>query len=135
MSLDNVGLFRVMNERMNWLSQRQNVLAENVAKADMPDAKPKDLKPFSFADALKGNNSTRGSVSPSRTNDAHIAFKSEGTARAKEVGVRTIYETAPDGNGIILEEQMLQASQNAMEYQTLMGLYKKHFDLIMNVTR
>ncbi len=135
MSLDNVGLFRVMNERMNWLSQRQNVLADNVARADMPDAKAKDLKEFSFSDALKKAQRSSSSAGVSTTNDAHIAFKSEGSVRPKEVPVKTIYETAPDGNGIVLEEQMLKASQNAMEYQTLMGLYKKHFDLIMNVTR
>jgi len=42
------GLFHLLGQRMDWLGQRQKVLAQNIANADTPDYVPHDLKPQEF---------------------------------------------------------------------------------------
>ena len=39
----------MLQQRMTWLSQRQNVLSQNVANADTPGYAAHDLKPLDFA--------------------------------------------------------------------------------------
>lgn len=133
MSLDNVNLFQAMNQKMDWLGQRQKVLAKNVANADTPDYIPSDLKDFSFRNVMRnGSSSNTGSI---RTNEKHIDFSKENSGGAVVSAQDHVYETAPDGNGVIIEEQMLKASQTAAEYQTVTNLYKKHYDMMMMIIK
>jgi len=53
MQLNNLTLFRQMEQKMHWLSTRQSVLAENVANADTPAYTPRDLKPFTGASSTQ----------------------------------------------------------------------------------
>ncbi|MHA1152522.1 MAG: flagellar basal body protein, partial [Alphaproteobacteria bacterium] len=38
---------------MEWLSQRQKVLADNIANADTPNYQPRDLNPSEFQRILR----------------------------------------------------------------------------------
>jgi flagellar basal-body rod protein FlgB len=40
------------------------------------------------------------------------------------------YETAPAGNSVVLEEQMMKMSQTEADYNEMINLYKKHMDLL-----
>ena len=40
------------------------------------------------------------------------------------------YETKPDGNGVVLEEQMVKSAQNTMDYNLMTTLYEKNVGLI-----
>ena len=46
-------LFAAVKKRLNWLGQRQEILAQNISNADTPDYKAKDLKPYAFRDLLR----------------------------------------------------------------------------------
>ncbi len=48
MELDKIALFGLVKKRLAWLAQRQEVLAKNIANADTPGYKPRDLKAFDF---------------------------------------------------------------------------------------
>src|SRR5436305_8423387 len=48
MDIADIPIFAMLRSRMGYLSERQRVIAENVANADTPGFKPHDLKPFSF---------------------------------------------------------------------------------------
>ena len=37
-------IFQALVRRMQWLGQRQNVLAQNIANTDTPGYRPQDLK-------------------------------------------------------------------------------------------
>ena len=43
MSIYDVPLFSMLRTRMQWHQDRQQVLADNVANADMPKFRPRDL--------------------------------------------------------------------------------------------
>ena len=52
MDLNTLGVFKLLNKKMDWLNQRQEVVAENIANVDTPKYKPSDLKTFTFKSAL-----------------------------------------------------------------------------------
>ena len=48
MELTSLPMFALIRQRMNWLNQRQEVIAQNVANANTPDYPSQDLKPAKF---------------------------------------------------------------------------------------
>ncbi len=131
MDLGNLGLFKLMARKMDWLTQRQEVVSQNIANADTPDYKGKDLKPFTFRDAL--GDSRR--LTPTATNASHLAGTRGEGGMAQEQRIRNPYETAPDGNNVVLEDQMMRMSQNSMDYQTITNLYRKQVAMIKSAIR
>lgn len=131
MDLGNLGLFKLMSRKMGWLTQRQEVLSQNIANADTPEYKSKDLKPFTFRDALADNRR----LTPTATNASHLAGTRGAGGMDKEQRVRNPYETAPDGNNVVLEDQMMRLSQTSMDYQTITNLYKKQVGMIRTAIR
>ena len=56
MDLSTLNVFRVATVKMGWLSERQGVLAQNIANADTPDYRAKDLKAPSFSKIMSNGN-------------------------------------------------------------------------------
>lgn len=127
MDLGNLTLFKLMSQKMAWLSQRQDVLAQNIANTDTPGYKPNDLKPFTFQSAMAGD----GLLQPAVTNPMHLAGVDPNAGR----GFRTdkeskAYETEPSGNSVVLEEQMMKVSKTQADYQLITNLYSKQVGLM-----
>ena len=53
MNLAEIPLFAMLRGRLGYLSERQKVIAQNVANADTARYVPDDLKPFSFDTKVK----------------------------------------------------------------------------------
>ena len=52
MGVDDIPLFGMLRGRLGWLSERQRVVAENVANADTPGYRARDLSaPADFSQA------------------------------------------------------------------------------------
>jgi flagellar basal-body rod protein FlgB len=108
----------LLKERIIYLNQRQSVLAENVANADTPGYKTRDLTPFTFDDALK-----QADVGMTVTDPRHIIPASMSGVNGKTTKVKTI-ETLPDGNSVDLEGEMMKVSETSVDYQTVTSIYK-----------
>jgi len=119
MGLTDTGLMRVITQKMGYDSQRLSVLSQNVANADTPGFKAKDLEPFTFESAMRA-----ASAGMAITNPNHIlpASMAGGASRTKKA---SSYETVPSGNSVDLEQQMMQVSQTSIDYQTETSLYHK----------
>lgn len=130
MDLDKLGLFKLMARRVGWLTQRQSVLSDNIANANTPDFKPQDLKPFTFRDALRNE----GGMEMATTNPAHLA-PTRSTEPDKARRQHDPYETKPDGNAVVLEEQMKKVGDTANDYDAVLSLYKKQLGMIQSVVR
>lgn len=127
MDLKKLPLFDLMARRMSWLGQRQEVLAQNIANANTPGYAPQDLKPMSFGEEMK----RLAPVDPDRTSPLHMAgtvWHKPSPFRADEQRKR--YEVAPDGNSVVVEEQMVKVAETQMDYQLVTNLYRKHVDMI-----
>ncbi|WP_029008869.1 flagellar basal body rod protein FlgB [Azospirillum halopraeferens] len=126
MDLNNLALYKLLTRKMDWQTQRQEVLARNIANADTPDFKPQDLKPFTFRDALADSRRLKASTTAAN----HLQGTVPVGGLNKEQRVRAPYETAPDGNAVVIEEQVMKVSQNAMDYQTMVNLYRKQITML-----
>ena len=78
MELTNLPMFGLLRNRMNWLGQRQEVLAQNVANADTPNYSSRDLKAFDFRQVLNESRRSQSGVVLQSTNAAHIHDGSAG---------------------------------------------------------
>jgi len=122
-------LFSLIAKRMSWLSQRQKVLAQNIANADTPGFAPRDLKPFAFRQILRGESAgPRAQVS--RTDGAHMSGRNRRADAADEARARRTYETSLSGNSVVIEEQMMKVAETQAAYQLTTGLYRKHLAMI-----
>lgn len=122
MSLNDIPLLSALTERMKWLTQRQKVLSENVANANSPGYKAKDLAPQTFKDLLPGDNADRMHLAS--TDPGHIKFANE--TKTNKRTTEEVYEVSPTGNSVVLEAEMLKVAETQLEYQMTTSLYKKH---------
>lgn len=124
-------LLHAIKQRMAWLGQRQAVLARNVANADTPGYRPRDLRPFGLA-AMTGE--PRPAVAMAVTRPAHLAGRPRAAGAFAERVERDPYETAPAGNAVVLEEQMAKLNHTAVSHRLASELYRKHLAMINTAT-
>jgi flagellar basal-body rod protein FlgB len=126
MDLFQLKLFQRLSDRMGWLGVRQEVLAQNIANADTPHYVPRDMKALDFADHL----SQVAPVTQVRTDPMHLVGTATATTSVDDQRTKRQYETAPVGNSVVLEEQMVKLADAQSSYQLMTNLYRKHVDLL-----
>jgi flagellar basal-body rod protein FlgB len=122
--------FSALKNRMRFLQARQKLLAENVANADTPGYKPKDITQLGVDPATRGSDATRrlasaaygGGVQMAATHPSHIQPGLNGPGG---VAKGATYETRPSGNAVNLEDEMLKVSQNHIDFQTAANIYQR----------
>lgn len=123
-----LNIFEAIARRMVWLGQRQQVLAQNIANSDTPDYVPQDLKHGPFQRMLAKSVAL---VRPAATHAKHMAGPAGLAARpAESADQRERFETAPSGNAVVLDEQLIKVAETQMDYQTMTNLYRKHAQMI-----
>lgn len=115
-----IPLLGVIQQKMSWLNDRQSVLSRNIANASTPGYVPQDLRANDFAAALSGVTSGLRT-----TNPLHLSGGSSSV-----VGSFRPYDTpdatsSPDGNSVVLEQQMMKIAETQISYSEAAGLYKK----------
>ena len=126
MDFSKITIFDAMKRRLGWLAQRQEILAQNVANADTPERKAYDIEPFSFRRLLK-RDSMR--VTLAATDRRHLEGNPALARDFTQETERRPYETAPAGNAVVLEEQMMKLNKTAADHKLMTELYKKHLDM------
>ena len=125
MDMNDFPVFRMIKGKLNWLAERQRVLAANVANADTPNYRPSDLKEVDFRNPTAGD---RFAVTLARTHPSHRALSgAAGQHRAEHQ--RDTYETVPSGNAVVLEEQLVKVAKNQGDYALITQLYRKHLQM------
>lgn len=127
MDLNKLTLFGMLKGRMGWLARRQEVLAQNIANSDTPNYKPKDLKPLDFKRYLRG---TQARIPLATTSPKHFAGTRSSMSPYAEMQNVKSYETAPNGNAVVLEEQMGKISETQLQHSLSTELYRKHIGMI-----
>src|SRR4051812_5115168 len=111
-------LMSAMLTKMNWMEERQRVLAQNVANADTPGYQPQDVKPLDFKNLLQSSTSAvslgaSAAATPASslavTDPKHITSGGSTAigGKAAEGAEKSPYEVSPAGNAVILEEQLI----------------------------
>jgi flagellar basal-body rod protein FlgB len=123
MAISNISIFSMLRTRMQWHQERQRLLAENVANADTPNFRGRDLAPPKFDETL-----TAASVDLVRTAPSHLSAAAGGGSQFRSE--REQFEIRPGGNGVSLEDEMMKVAANQMDYQAASALYSRSLGLI-----
>lgn len=126
------GLFSLLGKRMDWLGQRQTVLARNIANADTPDYVPHDLKAQEFRRMIERQ--AMPSMKPEATQAGHIQNSSL-SVEQRSVEQKQRYETAPSGNAVVIEEQLIKVAQTQNDYNVITNLYRKQVAMMKMALR
>ncbi len=131
MTTENIGLFQAMNAKMNYLAERQKVISQNVANADTPGYVSQDLNKVDFGRMVERvtSDKTKQTVRLETSNAGHLLPVNE-AATPKEGKNKSPYEVNPDGNAVVIEEQMVRASQNQLDYGLMLNIYRNNMDMI-----
>ena len=113
-------LFALADRRLAWLDQRQNLLAQNVANADTPNYRARDLAPFA---AHLTAADTAGQ--PTRTSPLHLAGASEGASLATTPPA----QIAANGNSVQLEGELVKVANTDSNQEMVSDLYRKYLNL------
>ena len=125
MAISELPIFSMLRTKRQWHQERQLLLAENVANADTPQCRPRDLVQPSFDKPAP----VAMAVGLTRTDPGHIAgmgFAPEKFRPERPGG----FETRPAGNAVTLEDEMLKVASNQMDYQQASTLYAKGLGLV-----
>lgn len=123
-------LFQLLSARMGWLSQRQAVLAQNIANADTPNYRPRDLREKDFLHLANGYAGRITRIAVAKTDQNHLVGKASARIGLGGQEHRSPYEVSPDGNAVVLEEQTAKAGQTALDHQLASNVYRKYVGMI-----
>ncbi len=127
MSLNDIPLFAALRGKLNYDIHRQSVLSQNVANSDTPDYAPKDLKAFTFDQALQAQGA--GGLHMARTDPGHIMSEtSSGSGYDSQNSPDS--EVRLDGNHVVLEEQMIKVNEAQGDYNAAIGFYQQSLAML-----
>ncbi|AJP72207.1 flagellar basal body protein [Sphingomonas hengshuiensis] len=112
-----------IRERMMNLSERQRVIAQNIANSETPGYKTRDVAEPNFAAMVGGS----GMVARPKV-ELTAAMKRLGAVQPVGAGIvldKDITETKPDGNNVTLEDQLLKLGQVQADFTAMTSLYRK----------
>jgi len=130
MDVDKITLFAAVKKRLAWLTQRQEVLAQNIANSDTPDYRARDLKPFQFQELIRRENAQ---LNMDVSTKGHLDGRRKRLRDFSEEAARVPYETAPAGNSVVIEEQMQKVNESSVSHRLTSDLYKKHMAMFKMV--
>ena len=134
MDLSDIPLFSMLRGRLGYLNERQKIISENVANADTPNYRPHDLKPFSFEAQVKAAASSAGVQA--MTQPGHMQAPNARRSLSGSKPIRAAdSETTMDGNGVVLEEEMMKMTDARMNYDAAIGFYQKSLGMLRTAIR
>lgn len=129
MAITDIPILSMLRTRLDWSQARQRVLADNVANADTPHFRARDLAPLKFDDPPLVAPAAVSGVTLTRTASSHL--EGVGLSPSPFPNRNTPgYEVRPGGNAVNLEEEMMKVAANQMDFQTATALYTRSLNLI-----
>lgn len=124
--------FRFFQQSLGLRAQRQEVLSSNIANADTPNYKARDLEFGAVLEAQQAKG--QGSFTAARTSEHHIA--AEGMEIADpSLRFRTPHHASLDQNTVDLQIEQASYAQNAVDFQASFTLLNSKFRGLMNALR
>jgi flagellar basal-body rod protein FlgB len=118
-----VYLFDLVSRHNQWLSVRQATIAGNVANANTPAFKARDVEAFSAAlDAAK--------LSMASTRPGHLALPDANQPAVEERNEEP-WDTSHSGNTVSLEQELIKAGEVNRSYRLNTGVLKAFHRMLL----
>lgn len=128
-------IFDGMSLAMKNMSEKQRVIAENIANSDTPGFKARTVQSPDFS-ALVSQYGESGSTPQVTRPRVMLSSKMSSLgAKAPQAGGTVMLdpntsETKPDGNNVTLEDQLLNLGQVQADYSAMTNLYRKQIGIM-----
>jgi flagellar basal-body rod protein FlgB len=129
--MDMPPLLSGIRRQMDTLSDRQRVIAQNIANSETPGFKARTVEDADFSD-LVGNSTGGIRVAKPRVQLTE-GMKGLGAIQPAGAGIvldKDISETKPDGNNVTLEDQLLKLGQVQADFTAMTNLYRKQISML-----
>ncbi|MDD5400710.1 MAG: flagellar basal body rod protein FlgB [Sulfurimonas sp.] len=135
MSIEISATQALAEKALNYRAARQDMISSNIANADTPFYKPRDVR---FEDALaiekaKVLNKNNPKLQMAQTNSAHIAFKDEQSSLKAKTFFRDGHMARNDGNSVDIDVETTEMSKNSIMFNALVNAIKKDTGIYRSV--
>lgn len=120
----NLNVLRLASQLASYASTRQTVISENIANADTPGYRARDLGDFAATLEQKMPPFTAKVTRP-----GHIAFGADAHG-FEAVDSTVLGAETPNGNSVSLEDQMMRAAEIKQSHDMALGVYSKSMDIL-----
>lgn len=124
MDLNNLTIFNMANQELNYLTERQKVLATNLANSNTPGYIAKDLEEPKFQDELKK------ALAVNVTNEKHFAGLPSQISSNGVYTPKPDYALTIDGNGVIIEDQLNKVAETKGDYNRMLTIYTTYRNML-----
>lgn len=121
MDLNNLTVFNMINKERSYLTERQRVLAKNIANANTPGYLPQDVEKPDFSHELKSSR-----LSLRLTNPNHLSGLPQRGSLNRVYTSKPLDPLSIDGNGVILEDQLNEVSKVKGDYNRILAIYNSY---------
>ena len=119
--------FNVASQLARHSATRQSIVAENIANADTPDYRAKDIETFSAIFSSEFQKATMTGMKTSRP--GHIERPSP-DLYVHSVSDKFLGAASPSGNTVSLEAEMVKASEVKHRHELALATYRGGLDLL-----
>jgi len=126
---------QLLAEAMDYRAARQDMIASNIANADTPYYKPRDIR---FEDALAAKkdeiyNNNKNHLEMACTNSKHLHTKDSKSAAKPTLYFRDGHMARNDGNSVDLDVETTEMSKNSVMFNALVMANKKDAAIFKSV--
>jgi len=131
MDLNQLPIFSLITEKMNFLNKRQEAIAGNLANADTPGYRVRTVKAPDFSRYIVPGND-ENELKIARTDENHIATGARrlGGVSAVEAAIHGREQYSPDGNSVDVTDQVMQMADTQIQYNMATNVYRKQVQLL-----
>ena len=122
-----VYLFDLASRQTQWLAARQTTISGNVANANTPGYRARDVEPF--ADVLD-----KTKLIMAATNDGHIGF-TPSRAEANKVKKTDSWDTVYSKNSVSLEQELIKSGEVSRQHSLNTSIVKSFHRMLMSSVR
>ncbi|MBX9896227.1 MAG: flagellar basal body rod protein FlgB [Nitrosomonas sp.] len=126
--LDNDKELNLYHQALNLRAARQELLASNVANADTPNFKARDID---FSSVLREKLSLTTNITQVgliTTSSGHISTSPAGILGGDNLLYRVPLQPSADGNTVDMNMERTQFADNSIKYDVILTLIKDKFD-------
>ena len=114
-----------MFNEIEFLTERRQIIAENIANIDSPGYKTQDIMPLSEEDDCEN-------MTLAVTNPQHIELENRGNAGRRYEPESS--EVKFNGNNVVLEKEMVKSNEISNKLDRVSNLYNKARNMIKQVS-
>lgn len=127
--LKNLNVFAQASARMAHSAARHNVIAGNIAHADSPGYRARDIEPFDVERLLGRDRGAAVHLTATRTAHVRPDVMANG-AVAPMAREDQGFEETPDGNTVDLEQQMVKSTEVRGTFELATSVYTKNLQFL-----